>query len=401
MLLVDLLLAAWVLLGLLYWTGQLAGVVRVVRSVKTVIDQPAPPPATWPKLSVIVPACNEAEEIELALTSLRGQDYPQLEIILIDDRSNDGTGEIIDRAAAEDERVTALHVEELPRGWLGKVHALATGAGRAGGDWLLFSDADVRFTAPGALCRFVAHAEANRLDHLTAAPEMWSSGLGVDMFVSLFLRSFCTQMRLWKVSDPRSAAFIGVGAFNLVRASVFGRTPGFEWLRMEVADDLGLGLMMKRAGGRAAIVFGRGLLGLYWYRSVAQIARGLEKAYASVGQCRLWRMVAVAVASIVVEWSLLAALLPGRMPHLWPAGAVMIALWMTTVVVQSRWAGRSLFSGLLSPLAALLGAVLLVRAGWLGRRRGGVVWRGTLYPGEQLRAGARVNIWRRDRAARA
>src|SRR5215208_3489148 len=123
----------------------------------------------WPLLSVIIPACNEAANLGSAVESLLGQNYPNLEVILINDRSNDGTAEIIGRLALGDGRIRSLHVETLPDGWLGKVHALDRGVQLAEGDWLLFTDADVHFAA-GTLRRAVGWAIANRIDHLGLAP---------------------------------------------------------------------------------------------------------------------------------------------------------------------------------------------------------------------------------------
>src|SRR6185369_5444580 len=102
-----------------------------------------------------VPACNEAGTIETALASLLAQDYPGLEIVLVDDRSSDGTGVIIDRLAASDPRISAIHVRDLPIGWLGKVHALQRGLERVRGALVLFTDADIYF-APGSLRRAVS-----------------------------------------------------------------------------------------------------------------------------------------------------------------------------------------------------------------------------------------------------
>ena len=102
------------------------------------------------------PACNEAAHLESAARTILDQDYPQLEIILVDDRSSDGTGALIDLLAREDARVKAIHIDKLPDGWLGKVHALQRGVERAEGEWLLFTDADVHF-APTMLRRAVAY----------------------------------------------------------------------------------------------------------------------------------------------------------------------------------------------------------------------------------------------------
>ena len=141
-------LIAYAFIGCVYWLWMFVGTLRVVRAVPMLAQSDSPPPRTWPKLSIIIPACNEAAALESALCSVLQQDYPELEIILIDDRSSDGTAAIVDRMAAGDPRIVAFHVEQLPVGWLGKVHALALGTEKASGSWLLFTDADVHL-APG------------------------------------------------------------------------------------------------------------------------------------------------------------------------------------------------------------------------------------------------------------
>jgi glycosyltransferase involved in cell wall biosynthesis len=128
-----------------------------------------PVPSRWPRLSVIIPACNEAAHLESAVETLVQQDYSDLEIILVNDRSTDATGAIIDRLAKNDPQIRALHIRKLPGGWLGKVHALHCGVAKARGEWLLFTDADVHF-APETLRRALAHVLQLQADHLALIP---------------------------------------------------------------------------------------------------------------------------------------------------------------------------------------------------------------------------------------
>ena len=234
------LLTVYVAVGCLCWLGQLVLVIRVIRCVPHLSDVRADRPTPWPRVSQIVPACNEADTIEAAVRSRLTEGYPDTEVILIDDRSDDGTGEIIDRLAASDDRVRAMHIRELPDGWLGKVHALHRGTEAARGEWLLLSDADVHLM-PTALRRAVNLAEQRGLDHLAVLPELWPTTFLVDALMATFVRVFCIATRMWAIEDPRSRAALGIGAFNLVRRTAFERTGGFEWLRLEVVDDLGVG----------------------------------------------------------------------------------------------------------------------------------------------------------------
>ena len=385
-------LIAYAFVGCAYWLWTLVGAIRVVRSVPMLAESAPPAPAAWPRLSIIVPACNEAATLEPALKSIQRQDYPDLEIVLIDDRSTDGTAEIVDRMAAGDPRIVALHVQELPDGWLGKVHAMELGVRKANGSWLLFTDADVYY-APGALRRAVGYCTHREIDHLAAIPEMWRSSLLVDACIALFCRAFAVAMRLWGVADAKSAAFAGVGAFNLVRGGALERTRGFQWLRMEVADDMGLGMMLKQSGARCELANARGVLGLHWYRTLREMANGAEKAYASAAQCSLLRTATLGFTLVALEWAPLAALAGWNVRGLrWSGLAMLAAAVGCSVVFACRWKTR-LLPGLLFPVAALIAAGIMLRSGWLGFRRGGIAWRGTLYRQEQLLAGRRLKVF--------
>jgi len=390
---------AYVFIGCVYWLWMFVGTLRVVRAVPLLAQSDPPPPPAWPRLSVVIPACNEAAALESALASVVAQDYPDLEIILIDDRSSDGTAAIVDRMAACDSRILAIHVEQLPEGWLGKVHALDLGARKAGGSWLLFTDADVHM-APGLLRRAIAYAAHHSIDHLAAVPDFWPNSPLVDASLAMFCRAFVVAMRVWGVADPKSDAFIGVGAFNLVRRETLQHTEGLSWLRMEVGDDLGLGMMLKRSGARSCLVNAHGLLGLHWYRTLGEMAHGAEKAYATAAHCSLTRVAVLCLGMLAMEWAPLAALAASgigfrsvwHVPGLFWSGVAMLAAAFGGSLIITRWARSRLWPSLLFPLAAAVAAAVMLRSGWLGYRRGGIVWRGTLYPKAELLAGRRLKI---------
>ncbi|MBM4089261.1 MAG: glycosyltransferase [Planctomycetes bacterium] len=395
--------ATYACIACLYWAWLTIGVFLVRARVARLDSLVPPEPNAWPRLSVLVPARNEADTIESAATTLSQQDYPSLEILLINDRSEDETGSIMDRVAAANPRIRAIHVTDLPEGWLGKVHALDRGCAEADGQWLLLTDADVHFE-PGALRRVIAWSMHRRLDHLAAAPDIWSSGFFLDAAVSAFLRSFCVGMRLWAVEDPHSGAYIGVGAFNLLRREAFERTAGFEWLRLEVADDVGVGLLMKQSGTRCGAVNAVGQIGLHWYPSLAKMLVGAEKAFASLGGCSVWRMCVFGCVGTLLDlspWLTLLAAIWFHSAVLTTLSGLMILGHVVSAVAINRWAGRKLLPGLLAPVMIPFALVALLRTTWLGWRRGGVAWRNTIYPSHLLRAGKRVWIGRRAKPSQA
>jgi len=247
--------------------------------------------------------------------------------------------------------------------------------------------------SPGTLRRVIAWSEHRQLDHVAAAPEIWSGGLPLDAAVSAFLRSFCVGMQIWAVENPRSGAYIGVGAFNLLRREAFERTAGFAWLKLEVADDVGVGLLMKRSGARCGVLNAVGHVGLHWYRSLSQMLVGAEKGFGSVAGCSVWRMLVAGTIGTLLDsapWLVLAAATLLGSPWLGAASGLMILAHVASAVVLSRWASRPVLAGVLAPVLIPLAIVALFRITWLGWRRGGVVWRGTLYPSRSLREGKRV-----------
>ena len=116
------------------------------------------PDGGWPKVSVVVPACNEADTLERAMSSLLACDYPNLEIVLVNDRSTDQTGHIMDGLSERDQRIHVVHLDHLPAGWLGKLNAMHQGTQRVQGQLLLFTDADVHFE-PSSIRRAVSELE--------------------------------------------------------------------------------------------------------------------------------------------------------------------------------------------------------------------------------------------------
>lgn len=380
----------WLFFGvaLLYWLVYAVYSTLNARRMPALRDLNPPEPARFPRLSIIVPASNEAETLEQALSSKFAQDYPNLEFILINDRSTDGTGEVMERMSKNDPRIKVLHIRELPQGWLGKVNALHQGVQAASGEWLLFSDADVHF-ATGTLRKAVAYAIQRGLGHLAIIPYLHAQSFWLDVAVALFSRVPLVSMPYWAVEDPKSKTSAGMGAFNLVCRNAFDQTPGFEWLRLEVGDDVGLGLMLKRNGAKQSLIHGRGTVGVLWYEHFGQMLRGTEKVWlASVGNYSPPGIVVFALAFALLEMSPFFALAI----HPWLA-SILLALSFYTALVASRFNEQALAPALAWPVGSLILVYSALRAAWVAQRQGGLIWRGTLYPFSELRKGKRFRAF--------
>ncbi len=337
-----------------------------------------------PRVSMIVPARNEEQHVEAAVRSLLQLDYPDYEIVAVDDRSTDATGAILDRLAAErPELLRVIHVAELPADWLGKTHAMCNAAQQATGDWLLFTDADVIFR-PDALRRAIAYAERVRADHLVVAPELQMHSPGERMMLGFFQIMFVFGHRPWKVHDPGAKDHIGVGAFNLVRRSVYEKIGTYRALRLSVLDDMKLGQLVKDSGFAQRYAFGRGLVTLRWAYGAFGVVANLTKNFFAILEYRVWK--AVGFALLLLLFNL------GPFAGVWLApGAAKIGYGAALAAIACLYVGSSWHSQvtpqyfLLHPLAAALFVFTLLKSTVLTLWRGGVVWRGTKYSLEDLR----------------
>ncbi len=339
-----------------------------------------------PRVSVIVPACDEEGAIRRCLESLVGQDYPDLEIVAINDRSSDGTGAIMDQVAAASPRVGVEHIKELPAGWLGKNHANAVGAERATGDWLLFTDGDVFFESD-CVRRAVTHAEAEGLDHLALFPALESTGYWERAACCFFGMLIAVSLQTWHTRNPlKPQAFCGIGAFNLVRRRAYQAVGTHQRLRMEVADDITLGKLLKQGGYVSDVMSGRLQVAVRWQVGLGGVVRGLEKN----AFCGAAYSVPRATAGVIVLTLL--SLLPAVGAVLAPGWTrIAYAAWllsqMGSLAIGARAHGFSRLVGLAFPIAALTLALAIGRSMILTLWRGGIRWRGTFYPLEQLREG--------------
>ncbi len=397
------------LLALLFWLSALIRLAAGMRRIGSLAGVPPAPNSGCPSLSVVVPACNEGATIEPALRSLLALDYPFLEVVVVNDRSTDGTGETVVRLAGEDARLKPMSVEDLPSGWLGKNHALHVGSGAANGDWLLFTDADVVYE-PDTMRRVMAWVERDRLDHAVALPRIVVNGFWERLFVLYFLSMFNYRFRPWAAGDPNSGAYMGVGAFNLVRTATYRRMGGHALLPLEIADDIKLGKLLKASGARTGVIDGSSGLAVRWVEGLRGVVLGLEKnTFAGMGfrlDTVLLSTVAILVAQVFPPLGLLAggptAILSALSLACMAAVAAVMApaAWApdrpaSTLAVKASsdvrraaaWQLPAAVWGLAFPLAALLFLFVMARSTWLAYQRGAVLWRGTPYPLDELRRG--------------
>jgi len=375
----------------LIWIIAYGYVLKQIYAPPNISRVNAPEPSSFPSLSVLVPACNEADTIRPALQSLLEQDYPNIEVIAINDRSTDHTGEIIDQLSEQYDNLRAVHIENLPDGWLGKTHALKKGYEISEGDWVLATDADVHYKR-SALRNIVAVALHHDRDHISCIPNMKNNGFWHEAAFDGFASLLFSQRNLAGVPDPESEDYFGFGAFNMFRRTVFDQTNGFEWLRMEITDDMGIAQMLRDHGAKQGVYYAFDQLELEWYGSMRKMVEGLEKN--SIG--------------VIAQYNYLKGFL---IPVIWLLFFMgpLFGLFSSFTAVQVLSAGvitasipfnilaafrleRPLFPFLFSVLGALLPMFALLRSTFACVQRGGINWRGTFYPVDELREMQRVRF---------
>jgi len=353
-------------------------------------------PSGNPKLSIIVPARNEEETIEQALKTLLSLDYDNYEVIAVNDRSTDRTGEIMDRIrqhsqlrqnspAAGQPTLRVIHHAQLPPGWLGKTHAMWTAANVATGEWLLFTDADVLFK-PDSVRRALAYAESEPADHVVLFPRMIMKRPGEYMMIAFFQTMFMFGHRPWKVADPSTDDHMGVGAFNLVRRRVYDAVGTYQALRMEVLDDMKLGKVVKKSGFAQRNVFGGDLISIRWAHGAFGIVNNLTKNFFAVLSFQLWRTLLSLFGLAFLNFG---PFLGIWLAHGWARLPYAVALGSMFLI----YIGMSLRSAVppyyfvLHPVSTALFIYTLLRSMILTLWNDGIVWRGTKYPLEELRKG--------------
>jgi glycosyltransferase involved in cell wall biosynthesis len=341
-----------------------------------------------PRVSIIVPARNEQEHIADSLVRLLHLDYDNYEVIVVNDRSSDGTDERIAEVAARPEAARSLrviHLTELPNGWLGKVHAMWRGAKEASGDWLLFTDADVLFR-PDSLSRALFYAQSEQADHLVLLPRMIMHSPGERSAVAFFQTLFVFGHRPWKVADPKAKDHMGVGAFNLIRGPVYDALGTFETLRLEVLDDMKLGMLVKEGGYRQRNVFGDDLISLRWVKGVTGMVNNLTKNFFALMSFEWPRALgsALTLAYLNLTPFLGIWLAPGwaRLPY-----AVALLSIFGIYLGMSTKSDVPAYYFLLHWASGVLFVYIMLSSMLLTLVRGGVVWRGTLYPLDELKKG--------------
>ena len=341
--------------------------------------------ADCPRISILFAARDEEEKLPAALATLMEIDYPDLEVIAVDDRSQDSTGRILERFAAAHPRLRVVHITQLPAGWLGKPHALQKAYAASTGDWLLFTDADVRFKHD-ALRRAIALVKARNLEHLTLMGDVEMVGFWETVLITFFGMAFHMATDPYRVANPNSRAYVGVGAFQLLKRAAYEASGTHRRLAMEVVDDMKLGKIVKQSGFRSSAGVAQDFVVVRWHAGLGNLVRGVTKNFfAGVGYSVPLVAIAVVALLLMNVAPIFGVFFGQGWIRIFAVAAFVIALcFHTGVDIGMR---VSPFYSFTHPLGALLFSYMLLRSTVVTLKQGGIIWRDTFYPLDDLKRG--------------
>lgn len=329
----------------------------------------------YPRLSVIIPACNEEESIERTISHLISQDYPDFEVIVINDRSTDRTGEILAELSIKYPQLQVITVTDLPPKWLGKNHALYQGVKQSKGEWLLFTDADIVYS-PNSLKKTLGYALQNNLDHLTIGPDIEYKGFFYGGFISFF--AFVVAV-LFMIS--KSA---GLGAFNLIKKSTYQAIGGHEAIAMQPVDDFALGKLVAKKGCKQSYGFSKGIISVKLYDNLSAMIKGVEKNQFAGTNYSVSATLAMGCFLLFMHVYPFVGLFFGSE---W--ARVLCGISVLTVFAIYKYATNymclSLRHFFIHPVSALLYFWAILKSMTKILCRGGIEWRGTVYSLKELR----------------
>jgi len=232
-----------------------------------------------PMVSVLIPARNEEQNIKTCLGALTQQDYPNLDIIIIDDQSTDRTAHVVREFQAKSEAITLISGKELPPGWMGKNHALCQGVQKARGEYLLFLDADTRLTSPQCISQTVLYAMEHDTDLLTLVPDLECRSFWEKVVLPILGFFLINSLALKKINDSSSKVVSVVGPYLFFKRQTYERIGGHERIKDEIVEDLVLARTIKKEGYRFAYFLGTELFALRLYRDFHGIWEGFSKNF--------------------------------------------------------------------------------------------------------------------------
>lgn len=356
-----------------------------IRKIKFLRDIAPTHNSEMPKVSVIIPARNEEKDIKIAVSSILSQDYQNLEVIVVNDRSTDGTSAILKELTLSHQRLRVFYLSELPSGWLGKTHAIHHGVERASGEYYLLADADV-VMEPTTVSRAISYMLGNQLDHLILGPEIKAKDVLSNMLGLVLAKTFLLLLKPWKAKDRKSKSFIGGGAFSLLKSEVYQAIGTIKAVALCVVDDLMLGQRIKQHGFRQEFLSGDGLISIEWYASLRDMIHGLTKNFfAGFGYKPMGVLGFTGLSLLLYLWPLAGSFLTSNSTQL--LNIAIVALTMLIYLGLASYFRKSIWYAWGYPIGMELLLFIIWRSTIVTLLNKGINWRNTHYSLDMLKQG--------------
>ena len=336
-------------------------------------------PEPLPTVRIVIPAKDEAAGIRDCVQHVLSQDYPALDVAVIDDRSTDGTGSILDGLTHNEPRLHVAHVTDLPPGWLGKCHALHVGTRGLMCDWIFFVDSDVQLD-PTATRRMVALAEGRAYDALSVLPRIDARSFWERTLLPPMAAAWASAFRIPLTNEKHQPHAFANGQIFLIRRSAYEQVGGHATVRDQIVEDVALARVMKSARLRVRLMLGPRLAQTRMHTNLRQMFNGWARIFAGSAARSVWPPLLTllwlftAVASL--GWGAAMSAATGSHPA-WTLASVAHALLMLVMLGWLyRSAGQSLACVLAWPIAWPMVLALLANAVRVCRT-GRVQWRGS------------------------
>ncbi len=366
-------------LGPLVWLGLIVLGVFARERMSRLQRNRAPLPAPAPSLSIVVPAKDEAAGIADCVHRVLGQDYPNADVVIVDDRSTDGTSRLLDELALREPRLKPFHVTSLPSGWLGKCHALYVGTREIRSDWLLLVDSDVQLS-PDAARRAVALCVDREYDVLSIMPTLDARSFWERSLLPLLAVAWSAAFRIsFTNDDSRPQHAFANGQFFLVKREWYEKVNGHESVRDQIVEDVAIMRVLKAAGAKVRLMLGQELAHARMHTNFRQMFHGWARIFAGSSARSIVPMIIVMLFMLSTIVALAMQITFSIRTHhpAWIASTVAhVGLMFGFLAWVYVTAGiRSIFA-LALPITWPMVLAILGYSIWVCRT-GKVIWRGT------------------------
>lgn len=361
---------AWIILAYLMMVGR-ERMTRLKRS-KSVL------PSDVPLVSILIPARDEALQIRSCIERVMKQDYPFYEIIVINDRSRDQTGKILDQLAGENPKLKVLHLSSLEPGWLGKCHALDRGTQQASGDWLFFVDSDVELQ-PEALNKLMTYALDRQIDALSILTQLKTYRVIEKLMLPLLAGTWaCVFAADQTNEDSEPDRALANGQVFLIRTHAYRKVGGHARVKDRIVEDVELMRALKKEGFKTRFLAGRHLASTRMHTRLGQMFHGWARIFAGTSRGRVVPMLLTILFLIGCLMSVYPAIVYGLLTHnmwWWMTGLIHWSVMTGLMGLVWFWSGNSPVWALCLPVSVPIQILILlfaVQKAW----KGVIDWRG-------------------------